>query len=539
LILDKKHESKIIDFVLKYRNDWPACARDIFDLRLDPKQDEILDAIQNNPRVSVKSGNARGKDYVGAAAACIFSSLYIPSRTTVTAPTGRQVLSINMSEITKIMRHAKNKHPEIFLGMRMLRNQIFFTESTDWCVEGFKAADKTVEDWSGFHSDNVMVIVTEASGIEDETFTGIEGILTGTVSKLLIIGNPNRNVGEFKRSFKGATYKSFTLNCMDAPNVKARRTVISGQVGYWWVKDKVDRWCYQIDNKDVDESKHDFKFNRKWYRPNDLFLVKVLGQFPTESEFQLIPYYWIELGVQRWIERKGKPDEGIPLRLGVDIAGMGRDSTRLVYRKGSIVTKVRDGINSNKRETVLMENTGLVKEELEINPKSIAFVDTIGVGAGVHSRLVEQELPSVSVQFSEGAKDSAGRKLTDMSGERKFLNMRAYLWWAIRDHLDPSIEGDRLAIPNDVLLIEDLAEPTFERKSSGDIKIEKKDDIKKRQGRSPDSGDALANTYYPEPDINWHESVDIQMRDSAISGLNKRDRSTATEEAEEQDVIFH
>ena len=59
LILDKKNESRIIDFVLKYRNDWPACARDIFDLRLDPKQDEILDAIQNNPRVSVKSGNAR------------------------------------------------------------------------------------------------------------------------------------------------------------------------------------------------------------------------------------------------------------------------------------------------------------------------------------------------------------------------------------------------------------------------------------------------------------------------------------------------
>ena len=121
-----------------------------------------------------------------------------------------------------------------------------------------------------------------------------------------------------------------------------------------------------------------------------------------------------------------------------------------------------------------------------------AFLDTIGEGAGVHSRLIEQGVPSISVKFSENA-----HGLHDMTGEREFQNMRAYCWWAVRDALDPKL-GARLALPPLDELSQDLTAPLWEVNSQGRVLIEKKDAIKARLGRSPDWGDALANTFYPD-----------------------------------------
>ena len=43
-----------------------------------------------------------------------------------------------------------------------------------------------------------------------------------------------------------------------------------------------------------------------------------------------------------------------------------------------------------------------------------------------------------------------------------------------------------------------MTAPRWEVKSSGRIILEKKEDVKKRLGRSPDWGDAVAQTFYPD-----------------------------------------
>jgi phage terminase large subunit len=69
------------------------------------------------------------------------------------------------------------------------------------------------------------------------------------------------------------------------------------------------------------------------------------------------------------------------------------------------------------------------------------------------------------------------------------VNRRAEMWWTLREHL----RADELAIdPKDVRLAADLTNVKFGYDSRGRIKLESKDDIKKRLGRSPDRGDALA-----------------------------------------------
>ena len=74
--------------------------------------------------------------------------------------------------------------------------------------------------------------------------------------------------------------------------------------------------------------------------------------------------------------------------------------------------------------------------------------------------------------------------------------MRAYLFWAVRDWLDPK-NGFNPALPPDDLLVEEACDIHWSFLSNGSIIIEKKEEIKKRIKRSPDRFDALANTFYP------------------------------------------
>lgn len=468
---------KEIELLDSYEGDWNKFARDSLGVRLDRIQKRVLEAIQMFRRVSVCSGHARGKDYVAAVASLCFLYLNIPSKVVETAPTMRQVVDIMMSEITKIHMNAL-----IPLGGEVLTHRISFKGNPDWFLEGFKTKDKKVEDWTGYHSPNLMVVITEASGIEQETFDAIEGIITGN-SRLVLIFNPNRTSGEAFQSTRSPLYQKFAMDCLDAVNVRAKKILIPGQVDYEWIDEKIRKpgWVVEIDTEEVKKELYDFKWDGKWYRPSNLFLVKVRGKFPRESEDTLIPLSWIELANERWKELKGK-GKG-KLKLGVDVAGMGRDLTVNAFRRGNVVEEFRAYSRQDHMVTV-----GKVKNALT-GKEDVAYVDALGEGAGVYSRLNELKVNVVCVKYS-----FSGKGLTDLTGQRTFANLRAYIYWALRDALDPAFEGD-LALPPVDELTQDLTETRYKVRSNGDIVIEEKDDIKKRLGRSPDYGDAVANTF--------------------------------------------
>lgn len=171
----------------------------------------------------------------------------------------------------------------------------------------------------------------------------------------------------------------------------------------------------------------------------------------------------------------------------MDVAGEGRDSTVFAPRYDDYVGRLRSYPKSDH-----METAGRIKQELEDKPDAVAFVDTIGEGAGVHSRCKEQGVKTISAKFSAGVK---GRK--DYSGQRTFVNARSYCYWAVRDALNPEYET-ALALPPDDELAEELHETRWRIRSNGDIQLEEKEEIKKRLGRSPDKADAMALSFYPE-----------------------------------------
>ena len=131
-----------------------------------------------------------------------------------------------------------------------------------------------------------------------------------------------------------------------------------------------------------------------------------------------------------------------------------------------------------------MATTGRVAGIVSSSPGRTPIVDVIGVGGGVVDRLREQGFEVVAFNASE----ATDRK--DRSKELGFVNKRAGAWWLLREMLDPAY-GASLALPPDDLLTGDLTAPHYSVQSGGRIQIEAKDDIRKRIGRSPDSGDAV------------------------------------------------
>lgn len=514
-----------------YINDWCLFAREYLRVNLDEEQEEALRAIQHNPKVVIVSGTSRGKDYVMAVAAICF--MYLTPRwdekrnmigntkVILTAPTSRQVKEIMMPEISRVFRNSVYL-PGSLTGLKIT------TPYEEWFLSAFKASDNSTEAWTGIHAANIFIGVTEGTGLKDLIYNAMEGNLQGN-SRLAIAMNHNIDHGYAANATRSPEFVRIQLNSMNAPNVKAKKIIHPGQVDYDWVAARVREWATPIPEKDVRFTEGDFLFEGAYYRPNDLFRVKVLGMAPKVSEGVLIPPEWVEAAFARWKEMqkgeiitaqgvKGTPAEVAlltkPMRLGVDVAGMGRDKSCFVPRHGDYVPRIEASHGTS--DTVHMEVTGKTIAMMKAATDTFtglyaqSFIDTIGEGAGCFSRMAEQAKNDPdhawmqnryhSVKFSEAA-EQYGKPLKDASGEREFLNMRAYLYWALRDWLDPA-QNSKAALPTDQELKAELTEIKWQYLSSGKIKMESKEEIRKRLKRSPDKSDALVNTFYPAADID-------------------------------------
>lgn len=499
---------KGLELMNLWRSDWNRFVREALGVNLDEEQQGILSSVQHNRRTSVASGTARGKDFVAACAAICF--LYLTPRwkknaqgeielventkVALTAPTDRQVKNIMMPEISRLFNRAKARGVQ--LPGRLTSSDIR-TENEEWFLTGFKADEHNHEAWSGFHAVHTMFVITEATGIGDDTFAAIEGNLQGD-SRILIVFNPNTTIGYAAKSQKGDRWNKYRLNSLTAPNIVNKKTVIAGQVDYDWVLDKLENWCTRISPDEVLSEMDDFQFEGVWYRPEDLFRKKVLGLFPKVDEDTLIPAQWIEEAHERWKQARGREPVRADLNiLGVDVAGMGRDASCFVLRRDYWVDAF-DAHNSGGKADH-MEVAGKVTSRRLREIGLFVSIDTIGEGAGVYSRCVEvSDEPQfiISCKYSEGAKTHNGRELTDITGQYKFANMRAYLFWAVRDWLNPKNNTGAMLPPDDGF-DEEATEIKWSFRSDGKIIIEPKEDIKARLGRSPDKFDALANTFYP------------------------------------------
>lgn len=222
--------------------------------------------------------------------------------------------------------------------------------------------------------------------------------------------------------------------------------------------------------------------------PEPLRSQMLYGDFTAGAEdnaWQVIPTAWVRLAQDRWRASGGKPPEGQLLScLGVDVAHGGADATVVSARCGAWfapLKKYRGEITDSGVKAaylVMQEHSGLAR----------VLVDAIGYGAACHEALREKIAHlSVAVNVARSS------EMRDRSGKYRLTNVRAALYWKLREALDPET-GDNLALPPDPELLADLTAPRFEVRASG-IVVEAKEKLKARIGRSPDCGDAVSLTF--------------------------------------------
>ena len=321
----------------------------------------------------------------------------------------------------------------------------------EWYAAGLSTNEP--DRFQGFHEEHILVVVDEAAGVNIEIFESIEGILTSSGARLLLIGNPTSIGTPFYEAFTKPGYKTFHVSAYDTPNFTAYGITPEDIAQDTW-QEKAQEVPYPrlITPQWVSDR---FK---TWGENSAPYQVRVMGNFPRQGEDTLIPLLWIELAMERWHES----EEGKPVQLGVDVAAYGTDKTVIAVRKGDKLTELNVYSQKNTRETA-----GIVQQHArEHGTKKIA-VDEIGIGRGVVDSLEEYGYSDVGVNVSERSSDS-----------ERYHNLRAELWCNFRELLDP--EKEAISLPPDDDLLSELSSVKYKIDSRGAIQIESKEDMKKK-----------------------------------------------------------
>lgn len=195
------------------------------------------------------------------------------------------------------------------------------------------------------------------------------------------------------------------------------------------------------------------------------------GAGVKDDAMQVIPTAWVEAAQARW----KRPDQLAPMdSLGIDVARGGDDNTIIARRHGMWFDEalVYPGKETPDGPTVAGLTIAAKRDDAPMH------IDVIGVGASPYDFL------NTNGQQVSGVNVSEKSLATDKSGRLRFFNQRSELWWMMREALDPA-NNTGIALPPDRQLLLDLCAPTW-TVSGFTVKVEGREDIYKRIGRSPD-----------------------------------------------------
>lgn len=212
---------------------------------------------------------------------------------------------------------------------------------------------------------------------------------------------------------------------------------------------------------------------RRAYRDGDF------GAGLKDDDFQVIPTAWIEAAQARWTPR---PPRGTMTAIGVDVAQGGNAWTVAAARYGPWFAQL-----DRKSGKECQSGADVAAMVVRIRRDNCPVVVDVGGGWGAEAvgALERNGIPTVSYL---GNKPS---QATTREGKLRFFNKRAEDMWRLREELDPGQQfGSAVALPPGAQIKADLAAPHWTLTARG-IKVEEKDEIMKRLGRSTDDGDAI------------------------------------------------
>lgn len=383
---------------------------------------------------------------------------------------------------------------------------------------GFSAPPHDEAAVQGIHAPRLFIVVDEAGGIARTIGKAMRGLLTGSDTRMLAIGNPatddentwfeelcgSEDVEVVRISAYDAPEQTgeYSPPCRACPDEMPDHTIGSHLVDQQWIREAI---------ADHGEDSNFVK-------------AKVHAGFPKGGKSKAIPGDWVDLCVESpepsgedYVRvcdvAVGETDEyavkrGAWIRLGVDVAAGGGDEFVVTRAVGDLITLRHT--SSGAANTNSVDVAGKVLEEIraaELLRKALGTeakirvkIDAIGVGWGVASTL--------QAWGSEGIHDAEIVPVVvseDTYREDEASTMRPYrkrdeLWLTGRALIQPRGDTGRgaLRLRLDKRTAAQLSAPMYGTNSGGRTVIESKDKMKARGINSPDRAEAaLLSVYEP------------------------------------------
>lgn len=447
-----KHRSKYYDKPL----DW---VHDFVIIKLPPYIESTLRDIQGGEqKIAFYGPHGIGKTVLASLLVLWAVAVSEDCKVVTTASAWRQLTRYLWPEIhkwyQKINWEAIGFYPELLT-----------MEVRHGAANAFPVACTNSATIEGAHAGRIVYVYDEAKTIPGATWEASTGAFSTPGHHLQIaLSTPGETEGVFYTicSRKNG-YESWKIKY-----VSLRQAIRAGRISLQWARD-----C-----------------RKAWGVSNPVYQNRVWGLFAQQSTDSLIPLSWIDAAVQRWYAWK---ESGSILQgkktLGVDVARGGSDDMIMAPRHGKVIPELILIPKGQSKDT--MQTTGKIAAMMQADPEIVARIDVIGVGAGVVDRLREMFEKERVVALNAAEKTN----LTDVTGELKFANIRAAMWWNMRCLLDPA-NGNDICLPDNPNLIGDLCAPKQGTTSNGAILIESKESIRERIGRSTDAGDAVVQALF-------------------------------------------
>ena len=261
---------------------------DLIGVTPDEQQAKILQSVADNPMTSVRSGHGIGKSAVEAWTVIWFMATRPFPKIACTAPTQHQLFDILWAEVSKWLRHA----PALEKEFVWTKEKVYLKGYPEEWFAVARTATKP-DALQGFHADDILYIIDEASGVKDNIFEPVLGALSTPGARLLMCGNPTQLSGFFYESHtkNRASYKTF--------HVDGRK---SGRVSQEFIDTII----------------------RMYGEDSDVFRVRVAGEFPKAEADVFIQLSLVEKSIMTEFSPRKTPNT---IRSGCDVARFGDDTT--------------------------------------------------------------------------------------------------------------------------------------------------------------------------------------------------------------------
>lgn len=428
--------------------------QDTFHITPDDWQAEGLRALANPSinRIAVRSAKGPGKTAYDAFAIWWFMATQGEIRNhptgAATSISGDNLRDCLWSELARW----RSRSPLLMREFEWTASRIFHKRHPDtWFFSARawpRSGDTTQQanTLAGIHSDYVLFVLDESGGIPKSVAVTAEGVLgTGKWAKVIQTGNPTHNDGPLFDACTKERGMWHVIEVTGDPDDPKR----SKRINIEWAKGEIE----------------------KYGRDNPWVMVNVLGKFPPQSINALLSTDEVMAAINRHV--RDEDYAWSQKRLGVDVARFGDDRTVIFPRQG--LASFEPVIMRGARTTDIAARVAKAKADWN---SEVEFVDDTGHwGHGVIDNLYAAGCNPIPVMYHGPPTDP------------RYKNKRAEMWMLMAEWVK---RGGSL--PNIPELVGELTTPTYSF-INGKFTLEDKDQVKSRLGRSPDLGDALAQTF--------------------------------------------